>query len=104
MKARTLLPELSDATQGHQNAYLQRLAAARDAAEEIEATKSAAGMSPELCMERLRRVGITIALDDEGRLIAAPTNRIDKRLRALLRVNEPGLTALLKEQQQFARI
>jgi hypothetical protein len=104
MKARAGLPGLRDETQRFQNRNLAALAAARDAAEEIEATKSAAGMSPELCAERLRRVGISIRLDEDGKLQAAPANRIGKRIRALLRVHEPGLTAILREQENFARI
>jgi hypothetical protein len=104
MQKRLELPQIRDANQADQNSYLQRIADERDRLEEIEATKSAAGMSPELCMVRMRRAGITLRLDADGNLEAAPTNRIDKRIRALLRINAPGLTALLKEQTNFARV
>jgi hypothetical protein len=104
MQKRLELPQFRDANQADQNAYLQRIADERDRLEEIEATKSAAGMSPELCMERMRRAGITLRLDADGKLEAAPTNRIDKRIRALLRINAPGLTALLQEQTNFAKV
>ena len=104
VELRARLPELRDKVQAHQNRYLKQLAEKREADEEEREKRSAAGMSPTQCIELLRKEGITIRLGDDGKIEAAPANRLDRRVRALLRINENGIVDLLRSQQEFTRV
>jgi hypothetical protein len=98
------IPALAEEVEGHYNRYLKQLAERREAEEEAREKKSAAGLSPTQVVELLRREGITLKLDEEGEIMIAPASRVDRRVRALVKINAPGLVELLKGQQDFARV
>jgi len=81
---------------------MKKLAVESEAAAVEQEKRSAAGMSPAQCVALLNKERYRLKLDADDKIQIAPADRVDRRIRALVWINQAGLLELLRAQQDFA--